>query len=80
MEQDYLAAISLYLNSGLSMKAAQVAMNADVYIDDHIISSVLNSLTTKGLFDTAGDFLLHLQRPQEAKDMFQKCKRSLTMF
>jgi len=72
MDQDYLAAISLYLNSGLPIKAAQVAMNADVYIDDHIVSSVLNSLKTKGLFDAAGDLLLHSQRYQEAKDMFLK--------
>eukprot|EP00210_Caulerpa_lentillifera_P003637 g3472.t1 len=72
MEQDYDAAISLYLNSGLPMKAAKVILNTNYFVDNHLISSVLNSLKSRGFFECAGDLLIHLERYEEAKEMFAK--------
>mgnify|MGYP000680589220 CR=1 FL=1 len=48
-------------------------MNCNAYLDESLVSSVLNALEHRGLYETAGDLLQHLQRYQEAKSMFERC-------
>lgn len=46
--------------------------NTQVYFDEHLVASILKSLKVKYLFDVAGNLLLHFQRYEEAKEMFEQ--------
>uniref|UniRef100_A0A3P8XGI6 IF140/IFT172/WDR19 TPR domain-containing protein n=1 Tax=Esox lucius TaxID=8010 RepID=A0A3P8XGI6_ESOLU len=72
-EQDYTAAINLYLKAGLPAKAARLAMSREELVSNNdIINRIAAALIKGEFYERAGDLFERIRNNQRALDCYRK--------
>ncbi|CAC5423828.1 IFT172 [Mytilus coruscus] len=77
-DEDYLAAINLYMKSGLPARAARLATSREELMSNSdLIGRIASALIKSELYERAGDLYEHIKDKQKAMECYKKGKAYL---